>query len=40
MKTLNSYRGQTVPEPEAYIEKPPETEELLETLKKCIGSAQ
>jgi hypothetical protein len=37
---LNSYRGQTVPEPEAYIEKPPESEELLETLKKCIGSAQ
>jgi CheY-like chemotaxis protein len=26
--------------PEAYIEKPPESEELLETLKKCIGSAQ
>ena len=40
MQMLNSYRGQTVPEPEAYIEKPPESEDLLETLKKCIGSAQ
>jgi len=26
-----------VPEPAAYIEKPPETEELLEILEKCIG---
>ena len=40
MQMLNSYQSQTVPEPEAYIEKPPETEELLETLEKCIGSAQ
>ena len=40
MKMLNSYRGQTVPEPEAYIEKPPESDELLETLAKCIGSAK
>ena len=40
MQMFNSYRGQTVPEPEAYIEKPPESEELLETLKKCIGSEQ
>lgn len=38
MKLLNNYRGQTVPEPEAYIEKPPETEELLEILEKCINS--
>jgi CheY-like chemotaxis protein len=37
MKMLNSYRGQTVPDPEAYIEKPPETEELLEILDKWIG---
>ena len=36
MQMLNSYRGQTVPEPEAYIEKPPEIEELLETLERCI----
>jgi two-component system phosphate regulon response regulator PhoB len=36
-KMLNTYRGQAVPEPEAYIEKPPETEELLRTLEGCIG---
>ena len=39
MQMLNSYRGQTVPEPEAYIEKPPESDELLATLAKCVGSA-
>ena len=37
MQMLNSHRGQTVPEPEAYIEKPPETEELLETLERCLS---
>jgi hypothetical protein len=26
-----------VPEPVAYIEKPPETEELLEILEQCLG---
>ncbi len=36
-KMLNIYRGQTVPEPEAYIEKPPETEELLQLVGQCIG---
>jgi CheY-like chemotaxis protein len=36
-KLLNTYRGQAVPEPEAYIEKPPETEQLLSVLEKCIG---
>ena len=36
MQMLNSHRGQKVPEPEAYIEKPPETEELLEILEKCL----
>ena len=36
LKILNSYRGQTVPEPEAYIEKPPESDELLQVLAKCI----
>jgi CheY-like chemotaxis protein len=40
MKMLNSYRGETVPEPEGYIEKPPESDELLRTLVKCIGSAK
>jgi two-component system phosphate regulon response regulator PhoB len=38
MQMLNRYRGQSVPEPEAYIEKPPETEELLQTLEKCLNS--
>ena len=36
-KLLNTYRGQVVPEPEAYIEKPPETEQLLKVLGDCIG---
>jgi len=37
MQMLNSHRGQTVPEPEGYIEKPPETEEFLEILEKCLS---
>ena len=36
-KMLNTYRGQMVPEPEAYIEKPPETEQLLKVLQDCVG---
>jgi CheY-like chemotaxis protein len=36
-KVLNTYRGQQVPEPAAYIEKPPETEELLQALEQCLG---
>ncbi|MBW1980670.1 MAG: response regulator [Deltaproteobacteria bacterium] len=36
-KMLNTYRGQEVPEPEAYLEKPPETEEFLRTLENCLG---
>ena len=36
MSLLNSYRGETVPPPEAYIEKPPESDDLLETLAKLI----
>jgi CheY-like chemotaxis protein len=39
-KLLNTYRGQIVPEPEAYIEKPPETEQLLKVLDDCIGCQQ
>jgi CheY-like chemotaxis protein len=39
-KLLNTYRGQVVPEPEAYIEKPPETEQLLKVLDDCIGCQQ
>jgi two-component system phosphate regulon response regulator PhoB len=36
MNMLNSYRGETVPEPEAYIEKPPESDELLEILARIF----
>ena len=39
-KMLNTYRGQVVPEPEAYIEKPPETEQLLKVLGECMGCEQ
>jgi CheY-like chemotaxis protein len=38
MRILNSYKGQAVPEPEAYIEKPPEIEELLKAVKQCTYS--
>jgi two-component system phosphate regulon response regulator PhoB len=37
MKMLNIHRGETVPEPEGYIEKPPESDELLKILAQCIG---
>ena len=33
---LDSYKGQSVPEPEAYIEKPPESDELLECIENCL----
>ena len=36
MNMLNSYRGETVPQPEAYIEKPPESDELLEILARIL----
>ena len=36
-QVLNTYRGQKVPQPAAYIEKPPETEELLQVLEQCVG---
>lgn len=32
-KVLDEYRGEKIPEPEAYIEKPPEPEELLEAIQ-------
>jgi len=38
MRMLNSYRGQAVPEPEAYIEKPPETEELIKIVQQFVDS--
>ena len=37
MKMLNIHRGETVPKPEGYIEKPPESDELLKILAHCIG---
>ena len=33
---LNSYLGQSVPEPEAYIEKPPEPEELFQLTRNLL----
>ncbi len=36
-KILDEYKGEKIPEPSAYIEKPPEPEELLEAIKKSIG---
>ena len=35
-KVLNQYQGEKVPEPEGYIEKPPEPEELLEAVETCM----
>ena len=35
-KLLDEYDGEKIPEPEAYIEKPPEPEELLEAIKKSL----
>jgi CheY-like chemotaxis protein len=37
-EVLDIYRGQKVQEPAAYIEKPPDTDELLKVLEECIGS--
>jgi len=34
---LNTYMGQSVPEPEAYIEKPPESEEILQWTQSLLG---
>jgi len=36
-QVLDEFRGQTVPEPEAYMEKPEEPEELVELMKKLVG---
>jgi len=35
-EALTEFGGQLVPEPEAYLEKPVEPEELVETIKKLI----
>ncbi len=34
---LNSYLGQNLPEPEAYIEKPPESEELIQAAENLLA---
>jgi two-component system phosphate regulon response regulator PhoB len=34
---LNSYMGQNLPEPEAYIEKPPESEELIQLAESLLA---
>jgi len=36
-RVLDEYRGEKIPEPAAYIEKPPEPEQLLEAIQKCLG---
>jgi two-component system, OmpR family, phosphate regulon response regulator PhoB len=36
-KVLDEYRGEKIPEPAAYIEKPPEPEELLEAIEACLA---
>ena len=36
-KALTQFGGKPVPEPEAYLEKPVEPDELAETIKRVIG---
>ena len=35
-KVLDQYREEKIPEPSAYIEKPPEPDELLEAIRSCL----
>jgi CheY-like chemotaxis protein len=35
-RVLDDYKGEKVPEPEAYIEKPPEPDELLEAIQNAL----
>ena len=35
-KVLDEYKGENIPEPAAYIEKPPEADELLEAIQDCL----
>jgi two-component system, OmpR family, phosphate regulon response regulator PhoB len=35
-KVLDEYKGEKIPEPAAYIEKPPEPDELLEAVQKSL----
>ncbi|RJR40914.1 MAG: response regulator [Desulfobacteraceae bacterium] len=36
-RVLDEYSGERIPEPVAYMEKPPEPEELLELIRKSLG---
>lgn len=38
-KALTEFRGGTVPEPDAYLEKPVKSEELTKTIKAIVGEA-
>jgi CheY-like chemotaxis protein len=35
-KTLDKYKGESIPEPAAYIEKPPGSEELFEAIQNSV----
>jgi CheY-like chemotaxis protein len=35
-KVLDEYKGEKIPEPEAYIEKPPEPDELLQIIHESL----
>ena len=35
-EVLDRYRGESIPEPAAYIEKPPEPEEILEAIRNSL----
>ena len=35
-RVLDEYKGEKIPEPAAYIEKPPEPDELLEAIEKSL----
>ncbi len=37
---LNTYMGQAVPEPEVYIEKPPESEEIIQWAESLLGKPE
>ena len=36
-QVLDEFRGQSVPQPDAYLEKPEEPEELVELMQKLLG---
>lgn len=35
-KVLDEYKGEKIPQPDAYIEKPPEPDELLQTIREVL----